>query len=76
MALTLVRNSATSAYSNPCGLQGVDFFQTEYDRLDRMLSSGKVGGSKTAEISKKLSVLGSFLEEKLEDVKEAVTPEE
>ena len=54
----------------------MDFFQTEYDRLDRMLSSGKVGGSKTAEISKKLSVLGSFLEEKLEDVKEAVTPEE
>ena len=60
-----------------CGVQGVDFFQTEYDRLDRMLSSGKVGSSKTAEISKKLSVLGAFLEEKLEDVKEAViAPEE
>ena len=53
-------------------MQGSAFFQTEYDRLDRMLSSGKVGGSKTSEISKKLSVLGAFLEEKAEDVKEAV----
>jgi protein disulfide-isomerase A6 len=53
--------------------KGSDFFQTEYDRLDRLLSSGKVGGSKSAEISRKLSVLGAFLEEKYEEVKEAVT---
>jgi hypothetical protein len=38
-----------------------------------MLSSGKVGGSKAAEISKKLSVLGSFLEEKIEEIKDSVT---
>lgn len=57
-------------------MQGIDFFQTEYDRLDRMLSSGKIGGTKSAEISKKLSVLGAFLEEKYEDVKEAVTKDE
>ena len=50
------------------GAQGSDFFQTEYDRLDRMLSSGKVGGSRLNEISKKLSVLGSFLEEKYNDI--------
>jgi len=58
-----------------CVMQGIDFFQTEYNRLDRMLSSGKVGGSKTAEISKKLSILGAFLEEKLAEVKESVTKE-
>lgn len=49
-------------------MQGSTFFQTEYDRLERMLSSGKVGGSKLDEISKKLSVLGSFLEEKYNEV--------
>lgn len=49
-------------------VQGSTFFQSEYDRLERMLSSGKVGGSKLDEISKKLSVLGAFLEEKYNEV--------
>lgn len=49
-------------------VQGADFFQNEYDRLERMLSSGKVGGSKLSEISQKLSVLGAFLEEKYNDL--------
>lgn len=48
--------------------KGSTFFQSEYDRLERMLSSGKVGGSKLDEISKKLSVLGAFLEEKYNEV--------
>jgi len=63
-------------YGQKAAEKGIDFFQTEYDRLDRMLSSGKIGGTKSAEISKKLSVLGAFLEEKYEDVKEAVTKDE
>lgn len=60
-------------YGQKAAEKGIDFFQTEYNRLDRMLSSGKVGGSKAAEISKKLSVLGSFLEEKIEEIKDSVT---
>lgn len=54
-------------------LQGYAWFQTEYDRLDRMLTSGKVGGSKTSEISRKLSVLGAFLEDKASEAADAVS---
>ena len=41
--------------------QGMDWFKTETERLERLLSGGKVGGSKIAEISQKLSVLTAFL---------------
>lgn len=54
-------------------MQGYAWFQTEYDRLERMLESGKVGGSKTNEISRKLSVLGSFIEEKASEAANVVS---
>jgi hypothetical protein len=41
-------------------LQGGDFFKTETARLERLLESGKVGATKAAEISQKLSVLTAF----------------
>jgi len=55
-------------------LQGSDFFKTETARLERLLTSGKVGANKAAEISKKLSVLGAFLPEDEEE--EVVTKAE
>lgn len=42
--------------------QGAEYFKKEYERLERLLESGNVGGSKAGEISRKLSVLGAFLE--------------
>ena len=50
----------------------MEYFQSEYSRLERMLETGSVGGSKVGEISRKLSVLGAFLEGKdVEDLQES-----
>jgi protein disulfide-isomerase A6 len=41
--------------------KGSDFFQTEYDRLDRIISSGAASPAKLAEAARKSSVLSAFI---------------
>jgi Endoplasmic reticulum protein ERp29, C-terminal domain len=43
--------------------QGVDYFQKEFDRLERVISSGSLSAKKLDEASRKTSVLGAFLDE-------------
>ena len=57
-------------------IQGLDFFQTESERLERLLSGGKVGSGKISEISQKLSVLTAFLPKEAEEMKEEATKAE
>jgi protein disulfide-isomerase A6 len=56
-----------AAYSSKAAAKAGDeassYFAKEHARLERMLGSGSVGGSKAAEISRKLSVLSAFLPE-------------
>jgi protein disulfide-isomerase-like protein len=47
-------------YLKKAAEKGNDFFKTEYDRLERLLSGGKVSSNKLSEISQKLSVLSAF----------------
>jgi len=42
-------------------LQGNDYFQKEYDRLDRIISSGAVSPAKMTEVAAKASVLTAFI---------------
>lgn len=42
-------------------LQGADYFQTEYDRLDRIIGGGATSPSKLAEAARKQSVLSAFI---------------
>lgn len=48
------------------GDEASSYFAKEHARLERMLGSGSVGGSRAAEISRKLSVLSAFLPEEEE----------
>ena len=54
-----------ASYSSKAAAKGENeassYFAKEHARLERMLGSGSVGGSKAAEISRKLSVLSAFL---------------
>ena len=56
--------------------QGMDFFQTESERLERLLAGGKVGSGKISEISQKLSVLTAFLPKEAVEIKEEATKAE
>ena len=58
------------------GMQGSEWFQAEIARLERLLGSGSVGSSKASEISKKLSVLTSFMPDSSVDEEEATKAEE
>lgn len=44
-------------------MQGKEYFAAELARLERMLGSGNVGGTKADEISRKISVLSAYLPE-------------
>lgn len=54
--------SYCSAHANAC-LQGMDWFNTEKARLERLLESGNVNSAKISEIGRKLSVLTAFSKE-------------
>ena len=59
-------------------LQGNDYFQKEYDRLDRIISSGAVSPAKMTEVAAKASVLTAFIPSMNEqsDADEAAAAEE
>lgn len=42
-------------------IQGADYFQNEYDRLDRIIASGSASPAKLAEAARKSSVLSAFI---------------
>ena len=42
-------------------LQGNEYFQKEYERLDRIISSGAVSPEKLTEVAAKASVLTAFI---------------
>lgn len=42
-------------------LQGTEYFQKEYERLDRIISTGAVSPAKMSEVAKKASVLTAFI---------------
>lgn len=41
--------------------QGADYFQKEYERLDRIIAAGAASPSKLAEAARKQSVLSAFI---------------
>ena len=45
-------------------VQGSDYFSSELARLQRLLEGGKLSPSKLSEISRKVSVLGAFQDDK------------
>jgi hypothetical protein len=45
-----------------CPLQGVEYFQKEQDRLQRMIDSGSVAAGKVDSFAAKISVLSAFTE--------------
>ena len=58
--------SVLTAYDqlSPHNVQGSDYFTTELARLQRLLEGGKLSPTKLSEISRKISVLGAFQNDK------------
>lgn len=50
-------------------IQGSDYFQKEYERLERIIGSGAASPSKLAEAARKQSVLSAFIPSLNEDEK-------
>lgn len=48
-------------YMDKATVKGHEYFQKEYERLDRIISSGAVSPSKMQEVAKKASVLSAFI---------------
>jgi protein disulfide-isomerase A6 len=58
-----------SRYMKKAIEKGADYFQKEYERLDRIISSGSASPSKLAEAARKQSVLSAFIPSLNEDSK-------
>lgn len=62
--LQLATSSQARVQLSPHDVQGSDYFTTELARLQRLLEGGKLSPTKLSEISRKISVLGAFQNDK------------